>query len=326
MQAFKQLSQAPIKPVYLLTSTETLLLEDAREILFKRVVQRQADFNSEEIDLSQHDIRRLIAAACTLPMMAEKRWVYGRHLEKLSAKSHATLIGYLDNPTPSTVLVFTAAKIDRRTKLAQAFERVGAHIHLMPPRGGQIPQWLKQRGHTMGIEIGMDACMLLVELVGTDLALLLRSLEFLHLLAGPQQTITVDHVSEGIRSVRMHSVFELTDAISAKNWALASTLMRNLLHNGESSLVILSMLVRQLRLLLQAKQWRGHPQDLAHELGLRPFVAERLLQQSKNFSDAMLYRALKLANDADMRLKSSGLKSALVLDHLLAEMLVESDT
>lgn len=318
----KDLTQGALRPVYALVSGESLLTDDAVQTLKARVLGPQADFNSDEVDLSvSGNLSRLLSIVQTLPMMAQRRWVRARNLHKLGAKDHTTLMAYLKSPAPTTVLVLTADKLDGRTKLTQLLSKSGALLTLEPPRPSQLAHWVRDRARLIKVDIEADAALLLSELIGPELGVLQRSLDMLALLAGPDAAITSDHVAEGIAASRVHSVFDLTDALGRRDWVEASLLMRNILGGGESALLVLAMVVRQLRLLIQTQAFRGRPNDLAHELGVRPFVAEGLVQQAKRFSSRDLYHALRLVAAADLRLKSSPLAAPMILDHMLAEIL-----
>lgn len=318
----KDLASGTLQPVYALVSGESLLIDDAVATLKARVLGPQADFNSDEVDLSiSGGVTRLLSFVQTLPMMAERRWVRARNLHKLVAKDQAVLMEYFKSPAPTTVLVLTADKLDGRTKLAQMLTKSGALLNLEPPRPSQLAQWVRDRARLMHINIEADAALLLSELIGLELGVLHRSLDMLALLAGPDSAVTSEHVAEGIAASRVHSVFELTDALGRRDWVEASLLMRNILGGGESALLVLAMVVRQLRLLIQTQAFRGRPKELAHELGVRPFVADGLVQQAKRFAPRDLFHALRLVAQADLRLKSSPLAAPMVLDHMLAEML-----
>jgi DNA polymerase-3 subunit delta len=321
-QTGKDFAAGALLPVYALISPEPLLIDDAVAVLKARVLTAQADFNSDELDLSvAGSVARLLSIVQTLPMMAERRWVRARNAHKLLAKDQALVMQYLKSPSPTTVLVLTADKLDGRTKFAQMLNKSKALLHLEPPRPSQLAQWVSERARLMHIKIEADAALLLSELIGCELGVLHRSLDMLALLAGPDSAITSEHVAEGIAASRVHSIFELTDALGRRDWVQASLLMRNILGGGESALLVLAMVVRQLRLLIQTQAFRGRPRDLAHELGVRPFVADGLVQQAKRFASRDLYHALRLVAQADLRLKSSSLAAPMVLDYMLAEML-----
>jgi DNA polymerase-3 subunit delta len=318
------LKREPLRAVYVLVGADPLLLSDAVAELRRRVLTAAADFNSDELDAAA-GAERLLGAARTLPMMAQRRWVLGRDLTKLPAKDHGALMAYVAAPVDTSVLVLTATKLDGRTKLAQALGKAGALFSLEPPRPGELPGWVQERARRAGYSLQQEAAVLLAELIGGELGVLAVSLDKIALYAGAGEGITADHVAEVVAATRVSSIFELTDALGKRDWAQASLLMRNIVGGGQSALLVLAMLVRQLRLILQAKLWQGRASDLAPTLGVRPFVADTLVAQARRYTEAELYRALRLAARTDARLKSSRLPHEVLLDALLMEFLGEAN-
>ncbi len=117
-------------------------------------------------------------------------------------------------------------------------------------------------------------------------------------------------------------MFELTGAMGRRDWAVASTRLQQLLSEGEAPLKVLTMMAREIRLLLGAKESTGRAQEVAATLGVRPFVAERLIGDAKRFAPDELLRALSDAQACDAALKSSAMKPALQLQRLLMQLCV----
>ena len=255
-----------------------------------------------------------------MPVLAPRRWVHGQHLEKLPAADQASLVAYLRDPCPTTVLVLTGERLDGRSKLAQAARTAGVLTVLEGPKPAELPRWILLRAQAAGWRMTQAAAARLGDLVGPELGVLAMSLEKLSLHAGDNEPIEVDDVVAVMASTRDASIFELTGAISRRDWATASIRLRALVGDGEAPLLLLNMVVRQARLLLGAKQAGGRAQDLAHALGVRPFVAEHLLRDARGFAEDELLRALSDAEACDLALKNSRIAPVLHLDHLLAQL------
>lgn len=312
-------------PVTVLVSQEQLLIDDALQALKAATLSQLPELNQDAIDLGEVGVTPLLEAASTLPMMAPLRFVYGRHLDKLKAADHAALLGYLASPSPTTVLVLTCAKLDLRSKLAQALKARKLLTVLDAPRGQQLPEWIMARARKEGSTITHRAASRLGELVGAELGILVMSLEKLRLFVGPGQTIDVQDVDTVVSRTQEASVFELTGALGRRDWAVATTRLQQLLGHGEAPLRVLTMMVREVRLLLGAKESSGRAQDVAAALGVRPFVAERLLGDAKRFATDELLRGLRAAEACDAALKSSAIKPELQLQRLLMQLCVAAD-
>src|SRR5262245_19106003 len=91
-------------------------------------------FNEDVIEGRGATATRVLAAARTLPMMGTKRLVLVREIGAMTAAELGGLIEYLEAPNPSTVLVATTAKADKRLKLFAAAAKKGLMHELSAPR------------------------------------------------------------------------------------------------------------------------------------------------------------------------------------------------
>ena len=318
----RHLEREELLPVYAFIGAESILVSEAVAALRAKVLTRAADFNRHEMSATDTPIERVLEAAGTVPMMAPKRFVHLAFLQALKAKDQPGLLAYLEKPSPTTVLCVSGAKLDQRTKLGQRLAQSGGLFALEAPRQQDLAAWVDRRAKRRGFAIDIEAAQLLADLIGPEVGSLDRALEKLALHAGEGASISADDVEATVAPTRVHSIFELTDAIGARDLGRASLLLRNALGGGESALGVLGMITRQLRQLLQVRSLAARgtsPRDMAGALGLRPFVVDLLVRQAARYSEAELTRALEAALRADIRLKSSRLGAGVALDRLLVE-------
>jgi DNA polymerase III subunit delta len=245
-------------------------------------------------------------------------------VHKVSAKDQPALVAYVEKPSPTTVLVLSGDKLDGRTKLGQVLNKAGAVYTFEAPKQHELPSFVAQRARRRGLKLEPEAARLIADLVGNEVGSIDRSLEKLSVYAGEGQPITADDVEELVAPTRVHSIFDLTDAIGTRDLGKASLLLRNAVAGGESGLPILAMITRQFRLLLQVKaaQTRGvAARDLASELGIKPFLVDQLVHQARRYEERELYGALDASLRADVRMKSTRLAAGVVLDRLLVEVM-----
>jgi len=135
-------------------------------------------------------------------------------------------------------------------------------------------------------EIGIPAASLLINLTGGDLWLIasnLRKLAF----SSAAKTVTSAEIKESVPGSYDENIFGLTDALSAKNKKLAINLLEEQYAAGLSDEYLLTMLIRQFKILLQirtALDEKINPANLASQLKLHPFVIKKGLLQAKNFT------------------------------------------
>nr|WP_244262678.1 hypothetical protein [Thermoanaerobacter siderophilus] len=102
----------------------------------------------------------------------------------------------------------------------------------------------------------------------------------------------------------------------------AYKVLHTLLEKGEVPLIILSMIVRQMRLITKIKSFEGKFGDkktIASSLGVPYFAVEELMRQSRLFKKEELERAYKECLKCDIALKS-GADSSLALEGLVKKL------
>lgn len=134
-----------------------------------------------------------------------------------------------------------------------------------------------------------------------------------------QRPITTDDVTALVAEEDVADMFGLMDAISQRRLADAYALMRGVLVRGEAPQIVLTMLSRQTRMLLIAKENERAP-NLADLLGVKPFAVSKLLDQARRFSLAELERAHRATLAADVAIKTGQMEDLVALDVLLAEI------
>ncbi|MEZ0312820.1 MAG: DNA polymerase III subunit delta [Myxococcota bacterium] len=321
---FDRYIKDPNEPVVALVGTDTLLLRDAIDVLRAKTLTRAPDFNRDEMRAGETTIERVLDAARTMPMMAEKRWVHLSAIDKLKVEAQAAVLAYLEAPSPTTVLCLSGEKIDQRTKLGSRLAKDGRLFAFEPPRQNELAQWVARRAARHQTKIDPDAAQLLADLIGIELGSLDMALSKLAVYAGADTAITAEHVEQLVAPTRVHSIFELTDAIGARDAAKASGLLRNALDGGENGLMVLGMIARQFRQLIGVKEMLdegARNNDLASELGIRPFLVDALKAQSRRYSKRELEEALLAVQRTDVKLKSSRLAHGVTLDRLLVDVM-----
>jgi DNA polymerase-3 subunit delta len=170
-------------------------------------------------------------------MLAERRVVVVRDVDKLKKDVRALLTRYLARPAGDTVLVLVApsgAKAD-----APLADRSTA-VEFAPLTGDRLPKWVSYHAETiLGRPITPEAASLLVEAVGADLAQLAVELE--KLASFTTDTIGERAVSEVVGVRRGESVGDLLDAVAAKDTSAALALVPGVLQQPKTSAVSIVM-------------------------------------------------------------------------------------
>lgn len=224
---------------------------------------------------------------------------------------------------PTTTLVFLEGGIRGDNALLKEAASV-AQVHRFPLlRDEALKGWIRQRVAGAGATITPQAVGRLAELVGGNLWTLSGEIEKLSLYCG-EAPIDDEAVKSLVAHSREESIFRAVDAILAGRSSVAIQLISWLRQSGAEVSHIITMLARQLRLILLAQELVGQRvsgPELGQRLGLPQDFAVRItLEQARRHAPervAAMYRRLL---DTDMAIKRGDLAEALALETLVAEL------
>ena len=316
------LKKRGVAPLYLFYGPGEFRMERVLETIKAELIPEEAkDFNLEIVYGGEVTPQEVIRRALSLPFMAEKRLIIARRTEEYKTGELDQFLPYLDNPAPSTCLIFLSTKTDFKRKFYKTFRSLGQAVHFKALKENQVLPWIKRAARELGLQIDNEACIYLQQTVGNRLRDLYEELEKLSLGYG-DEAVGLAEVHKLAIYHRTHSVFELMDAISQKKLSKSLVVLGRFLEEEEKrggALRIVGMLNRQLRLLWQTKgvlEKGGHAKDVATTLGIIPYSAPNLISFSKNWSESELEGAFFLVYEADNLVKS-GARSKPILENLI---------
>ena len=173
----------------------------------------------------------------------------------------------------------------------------------------------------------------LVDALGGDMMMVSNELEKLILYVGEKKKITLGDVETMVLAAKQRSLYELTDAISAKDRVRALEVLDALLSTGDGEeaaighlymlaktfrqmLVILERNVRDQR-MLWAALWQG--------FRVPPFAADDIIRQARRYkSKRELTRSIRLVAKADLALRSNPPGKRLILERLVLDLAGEA--
>ncbi|MDH4228383.1 MAG: DNA polymerase III subunit delta [Nitrospirota bacterium] len=308
---------SPVAPVYLVYGEESLLRAEAVAAICAAALDPAlADFNQDRFDAGRCAAADVVAATRTLPVMAERRLVVVRGVERFGADDLAVLVEAVADPTPTTCLLLEGEKPDLRRSPFNAVRKVGHAVACNPLYERDVVAWLGQRARRSGYKLEPRAAQFLAAYCGTDLATLAGELDKAAAYAGAGGVIGQEAVEETVGRARVNTVFELTDALGLRRADRALAALHTLLEAGESPVMVQGMIVRQFRLMWLTREAmaRGRGGDLAREVGVAPFVAQKLPEQAGRYTSAELARAFARFTRVDLELKGEARSPRIALE------------
>jgi len=184
--------------------------------------------------------------------------------------------------------------------------------------------WIKKELSAREAKIKPQAVLNLASMFGSDLWQLHNEIDKLvnfkkaQLLPESEAVINEEDVESLSRGNVDANIFALTDAIGNKNKALAVKLLEQEIEAGVAEQYLLTMVVRQFKILLQVKEATEvgmSPRKMTSQLHLHPYVVQKCSAQVRSFSMPLLKNIFSGLLEIDKAIKSGqgDFKSALDL-------------
>ncbi|MCH8157853.1 MAG: DNA polymerase III subunit delta [Nitrospinae bacterium] len=320
------MEQGKIGSLYFLYGPESFYRVEIVQALTQRLITPEnRDFNLENFEARETTVGDWMGAAQTLSFMGGIKLVIVRNLHDrtLEDAEAQALLDYAADPAPDSCLVITTEKADRKRKLFKTLTALKGAVACEAPREAGLVPWVKRRSRSLGYELQADAARKMVERVGPKPGILAQELEKVITYAGKSTTITGAMVGELVGEIKMENAFALTEALKERKSEKALRLLRNQLDHGEDPVKILGLIAWQFRTLWEVKHYQARKlgaQKIAEQMGAKPFMVEKAMQYTKNFSREALKNGLRNLFEADRELKTSGKNPQGVLESLLLRL------
>jgi DNA polymerase-3 subunit delta len=298
------------------------------------VAEGTRDWGVRKFSADDDDVSTVLGQAQTMPMLAPRQVIFVSEVEaweRLGDDSRDALVKqiseYLDNPAPFTVLVFEAAALDQRMRLAKMFaeKTVTVSVELAADAGDRarlaVPLSLEM-AKELGANLEPDAAEELCDILNGELASIRTELEKLSAYVGDRKIITRADVDLLVISARKYEVWDLTDMLAARQPAQALEFLDSLLREGEAAPALLGALAWMYRKLLEAQELPAGATgwQVTSRLKMRPGAAELAMRQSRKFPKSQLTSGLAALYEADSRLKSGGASQRAVMEFLVTQL------
>ena len=342
-----------VRPGYVLAGDEIYLYERCRRVVIDSLLDPSLrEFSLSDLDLAETSIFHVLDLARTPSLMAPFQVIFVKNLKNLYTRGakkeeFAALKDYFRSPNPQAVLIFVADHLRipadlRRMDLQdkERFERIRETlgddcgvVELARVDEADAVRWLLATAESREMKFDPDAARELADALGADMMLIASELEKLMLYAFDRKRITLGDVETMVLAAKQRSLYELTDAISARDKPRALALLHGLLNasdGGEDSaighLYMLARTFRQMIVILEknVRDSRAIWQALWQGFRMPPFAAEDLIRQARRYSSRReLTQKLRLIANADLELRSSPPDKRLVLERLVMQLASE---
>ncbi len=341
-----------LRPAYVLIGDEVFFRDQCRQALLEHLVPADLrDFSLHDLDLADVSVVEVLDRARTPSLMAPFQVFFVRGVKELygrgsHAEEFAAIEAYVKDPNPAAVLIFVADHIsipadarrmelqdkDRYERIRETLGEYCGIVELARADESDGMRWVIDQAQREGVKVDQDAARELVDALGADMMLVSRELEKLVLFTGEKKHIALGDVETMVLAAKQRSLYELTDAISAKDKTRALAVLDALLSTADGDdaaighLYMLARTFRQMLVILEknVRDARAIWQALWQGFRLPPFAAEDVIRQARRYkSRRELTRALRLIARADFALRTNPPSKRLVLENLVIHLCEE---
>ena len=313
-----------LRPLYLLLGPEVYLRRAAAQTITEQALSRTLlrEFNESSFSLLSDAVQSAVAAAEQLPMMSDMRVVRIRDFARLREADEDILIRYLNNPSPTTVMIFVADDLDKRKKSSKVLLDTCTVVEFAPLKDAEAKSWAKSRLKELKASADDQVLSELIRLVGTDVQTLANELEKLTSAAASTGRITIDHIDELIGRSRELSNFELGDQLMAGNRKKALETLHRLLEDGAEPVMLVGLIAGNYHRLALGKHLlaRGGREEVFRNINLPPFKRDSYISTLQRSTAAKIARGIQLTAAVDLAIKTSQATPRLQLEMLVCEL------
>lgn len=190
------------------------------------------------------------------------------------------------------------------------------------PEARKMVAWIIEEVRRQHGEIIPAAAIELAGYIGTNTQMASLEIDKLLNYVNFERPVDVDDVIELISDIAPISIFDMVDAMAEGRKKEAVQRLHGLLES-EDIYLLFGMIVRQFRLLLLAREildQGGLKAQIATDLHIHPYVAEKLEKQAEHFSQKNLEDIYKKLLVIDENMKTSQMDALIALDIFVSEL------
>lgn len=300
-------------PVYLLHGEEPYYIDLVSDYIEENVLDpSQQGFDQTVLYGKDTDFVTVLNAARRFPMLASHQVIIVKEAQNLKWKSEdEVLLKYLENPMPSTILVFAYkhGKLDKRKKFYKTAEKIGVTFESAKIYDDKIAGWVMGFLKNKGRAIHPQAAALLGEYLGADLSKVVNEMEKLMLNVPSDREINLQDIELYVGISKDFNMFEFSTALGMRNSLKAYRIADYFGANSSAnpSFLIIGTLAGYFTKILKYHYLPDKsPQTVAKELGVHPFFTREYETVARNFNRRKTFEVIHLLHEYDIKVKGIG--------------------
>lgn len=315
-----ELKKKVYRPVYFLMGDEPYFIDIISDHIEQHVLdESEKEFNQSVLYGRDVTAAEVIGAAKRFPMMSEYQVVIVKEAQDIKDlikkekedkkdrdKQRSAFELYLENPLPSTILVFCYKykSLDKRTSVAKLIDKNAVLFESKKLYDNQVPDWINNYLKAKNFSINQRAAGLLAEYLGTSLSKITNELDKLIINLPPNSEISAEHIQTNIGISKDYNVFELHGAIGKKEVLKANRIINYFAANPSDNPMV--MTISSLYGYFCKLLTYHHLSDkkmAASALGVNPYFVKEYEVAARNYNVGKLKSIFSFLREYDLKSK-----------------------
>ena len=274
------------KNAYLLFGEEAYLKIQYKEKLIHALNPDDDTMNFTKYEGKGIEVREMIDLCETMPFFADHRVVLVENSGFFKNKCDE-LADYMKTLPDYLRLVFVEEEVDKRSRMYKAVKNCGRIVEFAKQDEKTLIRWILGMAKKEKLQMSEAAVRYLLAKTGNDMENLGQELEKLFCYCMNHTEITAADIDEICTTQIGNHIFDMVDAVAAKEQKKALDYYYDLLTLKEPPMRILYLLTRQFRILMEVKEMDRTgvpPKEIAAKVGIMPFLVGKYRAQAKAFT------------------------------------------
>lgn len=343
------IKQNEIPNSLLIFGEEAFLVDELVAQITQKMIANGLDTNSiERLDGSSISEQEIVDNANNLSLISPQKLLIINNFDVLyknKRKSFPGLVNYLQNPNPSSTLLFIGvpirlngiskelnnskkasaakSKVDKLPEVLKYLIQNNFYIEFPKLYDNEIPDWVVKRALKYKKEIDIQTANL-IALSCNSIREIDSELDKLNVYLGNKNHITIDDVEEIVGINKENNVFELTKSVGIRDLDTSLRITDNLLIHSNQSVLILITLTRYfltLFKLIDERKVTTNKFQLAGKVGVNPYFIDEYIRSLSKYSPSDVERSISLLSKADEELKSTSTDNKYLMFRTLTDII-----
>ncbi|MFP8894041.1 DNA polymerase III subunit delta [Chryseobacterium sp. EZn1] len=310
----KNIKNKEVLPIYFFHGEEAYFIDVAVKALEHNFLEEdEKAFNQTVTYGKDTSYQEVLSLARQFPMMGDKQVIIVKEAQDLrfNEEENRILEAYVENPVPSTVLVFAHKhkKLDSRKKAAKALDKAKALFLSESVKESNLAKWISDECVKLKINTAPNISHLLAEYLGNDLSRIANELNKLKMILKEGEILDGTIVENHIGISKEYNIFELQKALGTKNANAAFKIAHFMGKNPKNNpfVMMLASLYNYFSNVIIYQTMAGQsPQTIASQMGVNPYFIKDYAESARLYPLKHATRVISILREFDMKGKGLG--------------------